>query len=87
MTSTFIRDVQITGDQATGDVYIAGMNEGGGGLPHNDQHNLQVHRRRQHLDQYLHRPQLSRPRVRPAAASYFACMFPMGGYWRHDGLG
>jgi hypothetical protein len=33
---TFIRDVQITGDVVTGDVYIAGMNEGGGGFPHND---------------------------------------------------
>src|SRR5438093_9462909 len=28
----FIRDVQITGDLATGAVYVAGMNEGGGGL-------------------------------------------------------
>src|SRR5712675_1609366 len=27
----FIRDVQITGDLATGTVYVAGMNEGGGG--------------------------------------------------------
>jgi hypothetical protein len=27
-----IRDVQITGDLATGDVYVAGMNENGGGL-------------------------------------------------------
>src|SRR5437879_2971207 len=32
----FIRDVQITGDLATGDVYIAGMDEGGGGFPHNN---------------------------------------------------
>ena len=32
----FIRNVQITGDFATGDVYIAGMDEGGGGFPHND---------------------------------------------------
>ena len=32
----FIRDVQITGDRANGDVYIAGMDEGGGGFPHND---------------------------------------------------
>ena len=30
--SPFIRNVQITGDLVTGDVYIAGMNEGGGGL-------------------------------------------------------
>ena len=29
---TFIRDVQITGDKVTGDVYIAGMDEMGGGL-------------------------------------------------------
>jgi hypothetical protein len=29
---TFIRNVQITGDLVTGDVYVAGMNEGGGGL-------------------------------------------------------
>jgi hypothetical protein len=32
----FIRNVQITGDVTNGDVYIAGMNEGGGGFPHND---------------------------------------------------
>src|SRR6266567_510034 len=36
VTSSFIRDVQITGDKVTGDVYIAGMDEGGGGFPHND---------------------------------------------------
>ena len=34
--ATFIRNVQITGDVANGDVYIAGMDEGGGGFPHND---------------------------------------------------
>src|SRR5262249_44398772 len=34
---TEARDVQITGDMAGGgNVYIAGMNEGGGGFPHND---------------------------------------------------
>src|SRR5205809_1596392 len=33
---SFVRNVQITGDLATGDVYIAGMDEGGGGFPHND---------------------------------------------------
>jgi len=32
ITSSFIRNVQITGDKVTGDVYIAGMDEGGGGL-------------------------------------------------------
>src|ERR1043166_2449269 len=35
--ATFIRNVQITGDVAGGGaVYIAGMDEGGGGFPHND---------------------------------------------------
>ena len=28
--------MQITGDPGTGDMYIAGMDEGGGGFPHND---------------------------------------------------
>ena len=32
VTTTFIRNVQITGDKVTGDVYIAGMDEMGGGL-------------------------------------------------------
>src|SRR6266568_6762165 len=36
-SGTFIRDVQITGDQSSnGTIYIAGMDEGGGGFPHND---------------------------------------------------
>ena len=35
-SGTFIRNVQITGDEVDGDVYIAGMDEGGGGFPHND---------------------------------------------------
>src|SRR6059058_4634539 len=30
VTTSFIRDVQITGDRATGDLYIAGMDENGG---------------------------------------------------------
>ena len=35
--SPFIRDVQITGDlSGNGVLYLAGMNEGGGGFPHND---------------------------------------------------
>src|SRR4029077_17129245 len=36
----FIRDVQITGDLATGDVYIAGMDEGGGGFSHKNINHL-----------------------------------------------
>lgn len=32
----FVRNVQITGDLATGEVYLAGIDEGGGGFPHNN---------------------------------------------------
>ena len=39
--SGFIRDVQITGDMSgNGTIYIAGMDEGGGGFPHNDTNNI-----------------------------------------------
>ena len=55
---TFIRDVQITGDKVTGDVYIAGMDEMGGGTHQPGQQDLSLHRRRQHLDQHLHRSHL-----------------------------
>ena len=43
----FVRDVQITGDKVTGDVYIAAMNENGGGANFT-RNNLiyQIHRRR-----------------------------------------
>ena len=53
---TFIRDVQITGDLAgSGTVYIAGMDEGGGGFPsQRHEPHLQVHRRRQHVEQHLY---------------------------------
>ena len=62
VTTTFIRDVQITGDLATGAVYIAGMDEMGG-RPHQPcQQDVPLHQRRRYLDQYLHRPHLHRPR-------------------------
>ena len=36
-TGTFIRNTQITGDMSgNGTIYIAGMDEGGGGFPHNN---------------------------------------------------
>jgi len=83
----FIRDVQITGDLATGDVYIAGMNEGGGGFPHNDS-NL-IFRSTDGGNTWTNTytgPSFPGPGV--TAVGYFACMFPEGGgYWRHEGWG
>src|SRR5215471_3961294 len=83
----FIRDVQITGDLATGDVYIAGMNEGGGGFPHNDS-NL-FFRSTDGGNTWTNTysgPSFPAPGV--TAVGYFACMFTDGGgYWRHEGWG
>jgi hypothetical protein len=83
----FIRDVQITGDLATGDVYIAGMNEGGGGFPHNDS-NL-FFRSTDGGNTWTNTysgPTFPGPGV--TAVGYFACMFTDGGgYWRHEGWG
>ena len=83
----FIRNVQITGDLATGDVYIAGMNEGGGGFPHNDS-NL-IFRSTDGGNTWSNTytgPTFPGPGV--TAVGYFACMFTDGGgYWRHEGWG
>src|SRR6266403_1516981 len=83
----FIRDVQITGDLATGDVYIAGMNEGGGGFPHNN--NNLFFRSTDGGNTWTNTytgPSFAGPGV--TAVGYFACMFPDGGgYWRHEGWG
>jgi hypothetical protein len=83
----FIRDVQITGDLATGDVYIAGMNEGGGGFPHNN--NNLFFRSTDGGNTWTNTytgPSFPGPGV--TAVGYFACMFPDGGgYWRHEGWG
>jgi len=85
----FIRDVQITGDLATGDVYVAGMNEGGGGLPHNDS-NL-FFRSTDGGNTWTRTftgPSFPGPGVTTCPNTYFACMFTdTGGYWRHEGWG
>src|SRR5437588_5365000 len=83
----FIRNVQITGDFATGDVYIAGMNEGGGGFPHNDTN--YIFRSTDGGDTWTN-SYIGTPFPGPGvtAVGYFACMFPDGGgYWRHEGWG
>jgi hypothetical protein len=87
ITNTFIRNVQITGDLATGDVYIAGMNEGGGGFPHNDAN--VIFRSTDGGNTWTNTytgPSFPGPGV--GAVGYFAVMFPDGGgYWRHEGWG
>ena len=87
-TSTFIRDVQITGDlSGNGNIYIAGMDEGGGGFPHNNINHIykSTDGGNTWANTYTG-PSFPGPGV--TAVGYFACMFPDdGGYWRHEGWG
>jgi hypothetical protein len=84
----FIRNTQITGDlSGNGTIYIAGMDEGGGGFPHNDT-NL-IYKSTDGgvtwSNTYTGTP-FPGPGV--GSVGYFAVMFPdFGGYWRHEGWG
>jgi hypothetical protein len=83
--SPFIRDVQITGDLVTGDVYIAGMNEGGGGFPHpcNNLFYRSTDGGNTWTNTYTG-PTFSGPGR--CGVGYFAFMY-CPGYWRHEGWG
>jgi hypothetical protein len=90
-TSTFIRDVQITGDASgNGTIYIAGMDEGGGGFPHNDTNKIfrSTDGGNTWTNTYTGTP-FPGPGVTACSDnSYFSCMFPdAGGFWRHEGWG
>ncbi len=84
--SPFIRDVQITGDLiGNGIVYLAGMDEGGGGFPHNDFNH--IFKSTDGGNTWSHPytgPAFPGPGV--TASGYFACMFSPA-YWRHEGWG
>jgi hypothetical protein len=85
--SPFIRNVQMTGDLVTGDVYIAGMDEGGGGFPHNNTNYFfrSTDGGNTWTNTYVGTPY---PGPGVTAVGYFACMFPDNGcYWRHEGWG
>jgi hypothetical protein len=84
--SPFIRDMQITGDMAgNGTVYVAGMDEGGGGFPHQDKNLIfkSTDGGNTWTNTYTG-PSFPGPGV--TASGYFACMFSPA-YWRHEGWG
>ncbi len=86
--SPFIRDVQITGDlSGNGTIYVAGMDESGGGFPHNNiNHIYRSTDGGNNWTQTYVGPSFAGPGV--TASGYFACMFPdNAGYWRHEGWG
>ena len=86
--SPFIRDVQITGDSATGTVYVAGMNEMGGGLTTRAN---KIYRSTDGGNTWTNTftgASFPGPGVTTCPNAYFACMFTdTGGYWRHMGWG
>jgi len=86
--SPFIRDVQITGDLATGTLYLAGMDEHGGGLTTRTN---KIYRSTDGGNSWTNTftgGSFPGPGVTTCPNPYFACMFPdTGGYWRHMGWG
>src|SRR5438067_5633638 len=87
-SGTFIRNTQITGDMSgNGTLYIAGMDEGGGGFPHDDTNLLfkSTDGGATWANTYTGSP-FPGPGV--CSSGYFAGMFSTNGcYWRHEGWG
>ena len=81
----FIRDVQITGDLVTGDVYIAGMNEGGGGLTTRSNLFFRSTDGGNTWTNTYTGPTFNGPGR--GASGYFATMYNNPAYWRHMGWG
>jgi hypothetical protein len=85
--SPFIRDVQITGD-TDGTVYVAGMNEMGGGLSNRAN---KIYKSTDGGNTWTNTytgPTFPGPGSTTCASnSYFACMFSGPSFWRHMGWG
>jgi hypothetical protein len=95
LTNTFIRDVQITGDASgNGTIYVAAMDEGGGGFPHNDTNKIfrSTDGGNTFTNTYTGTP-FAGPGVQACTDNtYFTCMFNNQGgsvptFWRHEGWG
>ena len=77
------RNVQVTGDKVTGDVYVAAMNEMGGGLTNRANN---IYRSTDGGNTWLHTytgPTFPGPGR--STCGFFACMY--NNYWRHMGWG
>jgi hypothetical protein len=88
ITTNFIRNVQITGDLVTSDVYIAGMDEMGGGLTNRAN---KVYRSTDGSNTWTNTytgPTFPAP-GRTQCSGYWVCMESDGGvgYWRYMGWG
>src|SRR5438270_6006927 len=86
ITATFVRNVQISGDKVTGAVYIAGMDEGGGGCGTTRANRL--YRSTDGGNTWTNTytgPTFNGPGR--SASGYFATMYDNPAYWRHMGWG
>src|SRR5262249_28098228 len=88
LNASFIRDIQITGDlQGSGRVYVAAMNEGGGGLT--TRQNVMYRSTNGGVSwtsSNAGSPFQAPGRTTCTANSYFVCMFGTND-WRHMGWG
>ena len=86
VTTTFIRNVQITGDLVTGDVYIAGMDEMGGNSNFNRANKIyrSTDGGNTWTNTYTGPTFVGAHRTN---SGYFACMYSNPAYWRHMGSG
>ena len=85
VTTSFIRDVQITGDKVTGTLYVAGMDEMGGGLTNRAN---KIYRSTDGGVTWTNTytgPTFPGPGR--SAAGFFATMYASPAYWRHMGWG
>ncbi len=88
LQNSFIRDVQITGDTANGTVYLAAMNEMGGGLTNRQNVFFKSTDGGNTWTKTYSGPTFAGPGVTTCASnSYFACMFNGPSFWRHMGWG
>jgi hypothetical protein len=86
ITTSFIRNVQITGDLVTGDVYLAAMNENGGNS--NFTRNNLIYRSTDGGNTWTNT--YTGPVFQGAHrtnSGYFACMYNSPAYWRYMGWG
>jgi len=88
ITTGFFRDVQITGDAANGNLYIASMNEMGGGLSNRANLFYKSTDGGNSWTLTYTGPTFAGPGTTTCASnSYFACMFSGPSFWRHMGWG
>jgi hypothetical protein len=85
LSTTFFRDVQITGDLVTGDVYVAAMDEMGGGLGNRAN---RIYRSTDGGSTWSN-TYVGPPFAGPGrgASGFFATMYNSPAYWRHQGWG